>query len=151
MLIAALAPCFLLSARAEPMPAHPVLANSEGGLRAEVRDRQGAPVAGVRILLKHPDGRVWATSSNAQGQFRAGGLPPAEYRLELHKAAYPNLVLPRVKIKANAWLLGVPPGPPELQSTGGPRLSLVGPSTYEAAGNVFAPAARPELGKIPMH
>ncbi len=151
MLLAALAPCLLLPATAEPLPARPLLAGSEGGLRAEVRDRQGAPVPGVRILLKHPDGRVWATSTNAQGQFRAGGLPPAEYQVELHKAAYPNLVLPKVRIKANAWLLGMPPAPPELRSTGGRRLSLVGPPTYEAAGTVFAPAARPELGKIPMH
>jgi len=139
--------CLLLQSAPAPLPARPVISSTEGGLKAEVRDRQGAPVPGVRVLLRHADGRTWAALTNAQGQCQAGGLPPGEYRVELRKEAYPLAVYPRLLIRANAWLLGAAPLP-ELR---GPRLSLAGPPTYEEAPGAPIVPLRREPGKIPMH
>jgi len=138
--------CLLLQSAPEPLPTRPVISATEGGLKAEVRDRQGAPVAGVRVLLRHADGRIWATTTNAQGQCQAGGLPPGEYRVELRKETHPSAVYPRLVIRANAWLLGAAP----LAELRGPRLGLVGPPTYEEAPAAIVPLRR-EPGKIPMH
>ncbi|NWJ40631.1 MAG: carboxypeptidase regulatory-like domain-containing protein [Geothrix sp.] len=138
--------CLLLQSAPAPLPVRPVISSTEGGLRADVRDQRGAPVPGVRILLKGPDGRTWAATTNAQGQCQAGGLPPGEYRVELRKQAYPPAVYPRLTIRANAWLLGAGPLP-ELR---GPRLSLAGAPTYEEAPAPIVPLRR-EPGKIPMH
>jgi hypothetical protein len=137
----------LLQSAPAPLPARPTISSTEGGLKAEVRDRQGLPVPGVRILLRHADGRAWAATTNAQGQCQAGGLPPGEYRVELHKEAYPSAVYPRLTIRANAWLLGAAPLP-ELR---GPRLGLAGPATYEEAPGAPIVPLRREPGKIPMH
>lgn len=139
--------CLLLQSAPAPLPARPVVSTTEGGLKAVVRDHRDAPVPGVRILLRHSDGRTWAATTNAQGQCQAGGLPPGEYRVELRKETYPQAVYPRVTIRANAWLLGAPPLP-ELR---GPRLRLAGPPTYEEAPGAAIVPLRREPGKIPMH
>lgn len=137
----------LLRSAPAPLPTRPVISATEGGLKAQARDGRGAPVPGVRILLKLADGRTWAATTDALGQCRAGGLPPGEYRVELRKEGYPNAAYPGLRIRANAWLLGAAPLP-ELR---GPRLSLAGPPAYEeAAGAPIIPLRR-EPGKIPMH
>ncbi|MBK8572472.1 MAG: carboxypeptidase regulatory-like domain-containing protein [Holophagaceae bacterium] len=138
--------CLLLQSAPAPLPARPGISGTEGGLKAQVCDRQGAPVAGVRILLRSADGRTWAATTDAQGQCLAGGLPPGGYRVELHREGYPPAVYPRLLIRANAWLRGAAPLP-ELR---GPRLGLVGPPTYEEAPAAIVPLRR-EPGKIPMH
>ncbi len=143
---AAIVLCLLLQSAPEPLPVRPVISQTEGGLKAEVRNRHGAPVPGVRILLRHSDGRTWAATTNGQGQCQAGGLPPGEYRVELRKEGHPSAVYPRLLIRANAWLLGAPPLP-ELR---GPRLRLAGLPTYEEAPAPIVPLRR-EPGKIPMH
>ncbi|MFZ1376294.1 MAG: carboxypeptidase-like regulatory domain-containing protein [Geothrix sp.] len=143
---AAILLCLLLQSAPEPLPVRPVISQTEGGLKAEVRDRQGTPVPGVRVLLRHLDGRTWAATTNAQGQCQAGGLSPGEYRVELRKEGHPSAVYPRLLIRANAWLLGAPPLP-ELR---GPRLRLAGLPTYEEAPAPIVPLRR-EPGKIPMH
>lgn len=148
---AVLSLCLLLQTQAEPVPASPFISRSVGGIKAGIRDHTGAPVPGVRILLKAPVGRTWVTFSNERGQFKAGSLPPGEYLLELHKEAYPSPIYPKIQIKADAWLLGVPPGPPELRGAGGPRLHVVGPPTYESPSGVIVPYARPTVEKIPTH
>ncbi len=137
----------LLQSAPAPLPTRPVISATEGGLKAEARDGRGAPVPGVRILLRFTDGRTWVASTNAQGQCQAGGLPPGEYRVELRKEAYPLAVYPRLLIRANAWLRGAP-ALPELR---GPRLRLAGPSTYEEAPGAPIIPLRREPGKIPMH
>jgi hypothetical protein len=141
----------LLQAKTEPLPASPFISASTGGIRAEIRDPRGALVPGVRVLLKAPAGRAWVTFSNAKGQFKAGDLPPGDYQLELHKESYQSQIYPRIRIKGDAWLLGVSPGPPELLGAGGPRLHVAGPATYEFRSGVIAPYTRPETEKIPMH
>ena len=103
--------CLLLQSAPAPLPARPGISGTEGGLKAQVCDRQGAPVAGVRILLRSADGRTWAATTDAQGQCLAGGLPPGGYRVELHREGYPPAVYPRLLIRANAWLRGAAPLP----------------------------------------
>lgn len=137
----------LLQSAPAPLPARAAISSTEGGLKSRVADRQGAPVAGVRVLLRHADGRTWAAITNAQGQCQAGGLPPGEYRVELRREGYPSAVYPRLLIRANTWLLGAAPLP-ELR---GPRLSLMGPATYEEAPGAPIVPLRREPGKIPMH
>jgi hypothetical protein len=143
--------CLLLPAQVEPAPALPVLSPSVGGIKAEIRDHNGAAVSGVRVLLKAATGRMWVTASNEKGQFKAGNLPPGEYTLELRKDTWQSPLYRQVRIKADAWLLGVPPGPPELRSAGGQRLHVVGPPTYEFTARVITPFTRPEAEKIPTH
>jgi hypothetical protein len=141
----------LLQPQAEPMPAPPYISLSLGGMKAKVRNHTGAPVSGVRILLKASAGRAWVTFSDEKGQFQAGSLPPGEYTLELAKGTYPSPVYPGIRIKADAWLRGVPSGPPELRRASGPRLHVVGAPTYEFLAGVITPYTRPEIEKIPTH
>jgi hypothetical protein len=151
MILAAVFLCFLLPSQVEAIPAHPVISHSTGGLKAEIRDHHGAAVAGVQISLKHPDGRVWVATSDREGRFQAGTLPPADYQVEWHTAAYQSPIHPRVRIRADAWLLGLPPGPLALQGLSGFRLHLVGPATYQYATGLSVPYAGQEIEKIPTH
>lgn len=144
---AVLALCLLLQPAPEPLPARPVISNSEGGLKSVVRDRHGAPVPGVRILLKGPGGRTWTALTDAQGLCQAGSLPPGEYRVELRKEAHPLTVYPRLTIRAHAWLLGAPPPP----GPRGARLGLTEATAYEEAPGAPIVPLRREPGKIPMH
>lgn len=133
------------------MPAPPFLSPTTGGIKTDIRDHQGAPVSGVRVLLKPSVGRMWVTYSNEKGQFKAGNLPPGEYTMELHKDTYQSPIYPGIRIKADAWLLGVAPGPPELRGQGGRRLHVVGTPTYEFPAGAIVPYTRPQLEKIPTH
>lgn len=151
MTFAALVLCLALPSQADFLPAIPTISGSTGGIKADIRDRHNAPVPGVRILLKHPDGRRWVAFTNEKGHFRAGGLPPGDYQMECRKGTYSNTIDHQVRIKANAWLLGVPPGAPELPGPGGPRIHLVGPPTYEYAPGLLVPATRQQVEKIPTH
>lgn len=151
MTFAAVVLCLSLSSEADLLPALPTVSASTGGIKADIRDRRDAPVPGVRILLKHPDGRRWVTYTNEKGHFQAGGLPPGDYQLECRKETYSNAIDHQVRIKAHAWLLGVPPGAPELPGRGGPRIHLVGPQTYEYAPGLLVPATRQKVEKIPTH
>lgn len=148
---AVLSLCLLVQSQVEPTPALPFISRSVGGIKAEIRDHNGAPVSGVRILLKAPMGRTWVTFSNERGQFKAGNLPPGEYSLELLQDTYPSPVYPKIRIKADAWLLGVSPGPPELRGARGPRLHVVGTPTYEFVSRAITPYTRPQTEKIPTH
>ncbi len=151
MYCAILSLCLWVQAEVEPIPAPPYISPSVGGIKAEIRDSNGAPVSGVRIRLKAPMGRTWVTFSNDRGQFKAGNLPPGEYTLELLKDTYPSPVYPKIRIKADAWLLGLAPGPPELRGAGGRRLHVVGAPTYEFVSRVITPYTRPQIEKIPTH
>lgn len=137
----------LLQTAPGPLPALPVISQTEGGLKAEVRDHRGERVPGARILLRGADGRTWAGTTDAQGRCLAGGLPPGEYRLELRREPYPSAVFTRLQIRANAWLLGAEPVP----GRRGPHLVLVGPPSYEGPPEVPITPLRREPGKIPMH
>lgn len=133
------------------LPTRPSLSAATGGLKGQVHDQRDQRVPGVRVSLTGPDGRRWVATTDGQGEFLAGELPPGEYRVELSKAGSLGARYPKVLIKAQAWLLGVAPQPDGAQQLDRPRLRLVGPATYEAPTALFVPVARPRTEKIPMH
>lgn len=151
MLLAAISLCLLAQTQVEPQSAHPGISRSTGGFKAAIHDQHGAPVPGVQVSLKHPDGRLWVATTDNKGQFQAGNLPPADYQLEWHTGTYQSPLHPRVRIKAEAWLLGLPPGPLAMRDMSGPRLHLVGPATYLYASGLSVPYAHQEIEKIPTH
>ncbi len=134
-----------------PLPARPSISAARGGLKGQVHDQKDQPIPGVQVSLRGPDGRRWVATTDGQGIFQAGELPPGEYLVELAKARHLGARYPHVLIKANAWLLGVAPGPHEVHQPGYPQLRLVGPATYESPTALFLPVARPKTEKIPMH
>ena len=141
----------LAPAPAAPLPTRPTLSATTGGLKGQVQDPKGLPVPGVQVTLTGPDGRRWGTTTDGQGDFLAGDLPPGEYLVELAKARHLGARYPKVLIKANAWLRGVAPRPYEARQAGQPQLLLVGPATYEAPSALLVPVTRPKTEKIPMH
>jgi hypothetical protein len=134
-----------------PLPTRPSLSAATGGLKGQVHDQGDQPVPGVRVSLTGQDGRRWVATTNGQGEFLAGELPPGEYLVELSKAGSLGARYPKVLIKAQAWLLGVSPQPDGAQQPDRPRLKLVGPATYAAPKALFVPVTRPRMEKIPMH
>ena len=150
MTIATLCLCVLLQQPQVPMAASAGISESTGGIRADIQSSEGLPVAGVKVRLKHRDGRVWATLTDAKGHFQAGGLPPGEYLIESRLTGFKGEAC-AIQIKAQAWLLGVPKHPVALRATGAKVLHFQGSPTYEGPPTVIQPQKRPELGKIPMH
>ncbi len=130
------------------LPARPTLSLGTGGLKGLVQDVKGQPVPGAQVRLLGLDGRRWVATTDAQGAFKAGELPPGEYRVELSKGKQAAVASGDVLIKPNAWLLGVPPAAPGAHA---PRLRLVGPATYTSPGPLITPVTRPKTEQIPMH
>ena len=122
-----------------------------GGLKGQVHDPKDHPVPGAQVSFTGPDGRHWVATTDGQGVFQAGELPPGEYLVELSKARHRGARYPKVLIKAQAWLLGVAPRPSEARPLGQPQLRLLGPATYVAPAAPFVPVTRPKTEKIPMH
>lgn len=141
----------LLTQPAAPLPARPFISATTGGLRGQVHDEKEHPVPGVQVSLRAADGHCWVATTNEQGEFKAGELPPGEYLVELTKARHPTASYPKVLIKAQAWLRGVATRPHEAPKPGYPQLRLIGPATYESPTALFMPVARPKTEKIPMH
>lgn len=141
----------LLAAPGEkPLLASGELSAGTGGVRAEVRDGSGVPVAGVEIRFRSADGRRWTVTTDPQGRFRAGGLPPGDCEMSAHRPGWSGEVR-HIRIQAGAWLLGVEvPGAP-MRRTGGKALRFAGPATYEADPGAVKLPPRPALEKIPMH
>lgn len=143
MLDLALALLLQAQPQAAPRPARPTLSDITGGLKGEVRDRQGTPAEGVRVLLRGDAGLSWYATTDEKGWFQAGDLSPGTYRLELARGKQ-TAIYPKVQIRAKAWLLGVAaPG-----KAGPLPFILVGPARYEVPAGV---ALRPRIEKIPMH
>lgn len=130
------------------LPARPILSLGTGGLKGQVQDVKGRPVPGAQVRLLGLDGRRWVATTDAQGAFKAGDLPPGEYRVELSKGKQAVVASAKILIKPNAWLLGVPPAVPGTQV---PPLRLVGPATYTSSGPLITPVTRPKTEQIPMH
>jgi hypothetical protein len=150
-LVALLALLLLAPPPAAPLPTRPTISATMGGLKGRVLDQRDQPVPGVQVSLTGLDGRRWLATTDGQGEFKAGELPPGEYLVELAKARHQGARYPKVLIKAQAWLLGVAPRPDEARQRDHRQLRLLGPATYEAPTTPFVPMARPGTEKIPMH
>ena len=131
-----------------PLQARPTLSQGMGGLKGQVQDVNDRPAPGVKVRLTGLDGRRWVATTDAQGAFQAGDLPPGEYLVDLSKGKQSPITSAKVLIKPNAWLLGVPAAAP---TAGHPRLRLVGPDTYASPAPLIAPVHRPKTEQIPMH
>jgi len=144
--------CLLFPPAQASTPAQAPVSDKLGGIKAGIQTSDGAPVAGVLVRIQGRDGRIWATDTDDQGHFQAGGLPPGEYRIESRLAGFQGETC-LIQIRAQAWLLGVPRGLSARPRAGaGTRaLRFQGPATYEAVPGLIQPQKRPELGKIPMH
>ena len=151
MILAAFSLIFLAPPPAAPLPARPSISATTGGFRGQVHDQREHPVPGVQVSLRAANGHCWVATTNEQGEFKAGELPPGEYLVELAKAGHLAASYPKVLIKAQAWLLGVASRPYEAPKPGYPQLRLIGPVTYESPTSLFMPVARPKTEKIPMH
>lgn len=147
MFLPALALLLLTQSQAAPRPARPILSEATGGLKSEVHDRRGAPVEGVRISLRSATGPSWYATTDGNGRFQAGDLPPGAYRLELAKGKQ-IAIYSKILIRAKTWLLGVAPEEAAPGKAGPLPLVLVGPATYEVPAGV---SIRPRIEKIPMH
>lgn len=150
MNVAILTLTLLAQPSGKPVPASTTVSGTTGGIKAEVRDAAGAPIAGVQILVKHRDGRAWVAVTDAKGQFKAGGLPPGDYELASHREGFEGEVYP-IKIRANAWLLGVARNPADLRPIKGRLMSFFGPDLYEAPATGLKLLRKPGVEKIPMH
>lgn len=141
----------LLAAPGEqPLPAPGDLSAGTGGVRAQVRDGSGVPVVGAEVRFRTGDGRRWTVTTDPQGRFRAGGLPPGDCEMSAHRPGWSGEVR-RLRIQAGAWLLGVEaPGAP-IRRAGTKTLRFAGPATYEADPGAVKLPTRPALEKIPMH
>jgi protocatechuate 3,4-dioxygenase beta subunit len=53
-----------------------------GTIRGLVHDGSGTPLSGYNVYLKWPSGETRATTSNANGEYVFGGLPPGAYTVE---------------------------------------------------------------------
>ncbi len=151
MAVAVLALILLARSTPAPLPARPSISAATGGLKGQVHDQRDQPVPGAQVSLTGPDGRRWVATTDGQGAFQAGELPPGEYLVELSKARHLGARYPQVLIKAKAWLLGVAPRSNEAPQPSHPQLRLVGPATYATPPALFVPMTRPRTEKIPMH
>jgi uncharacterized membrane protein len=63
--------------------------NSRAALAGRVIDGVGKPVPGAEIIIQRNEAEtsisIW---SNAMGEFRIGGLPTGEYRLQIQKKGF---------------------------------------------------------------
>ncbi|HEU4610710.1 MAG TPA: carboxypeptidase-like regulatory domain-containing protein [Kofleriaceae bacterium] len=53
-----------------------------GTIRGVVRDSGGTLLSGYTVYLRWPSGETRATTSNANGEYVFGGLPPGRYAVE---------------------------------------------------------------------
>jgi len=151
MFSAALALILLAQPQGSNVAAQPIISNEVGGIKGEVHNRSGAPVPRVRINLKRPGGQSWVSFTDEKGGFKAGSLPPGEYRVEFSKEKQPTMIYTKVLIKANAWLLGVAQGPHEQETKGRSELAWIGLPSYEYPPALISPQSLPKTEKIPMH
>lgn len=142
--------CFLLQPQETLIPAPPTISETTGGMKADMRTPEGAPVAGVQVRFKHRDGRVWVAITDAAGHFQAGGLPQGEYRVESRLAGFKGET-GTIQIRAQAWLLGVPRNPLARHEAGVKALRFQGTPTYEFAPSAPLFRTRPDIEKIPTH
>jgi len=149
---AALLAFILLTASGDSMlPARPVISAETGGIKGVIHAQSGAPVAGVRIILRGRDGTTWVASTDLKGEFKAGSLPAGEYQVELSKEKQQTGVYTKVMIKANTWLLGAAERPQEQGTKRRSQLTWIGPVKYEKPVALISPIAPPKTEKIPMH
>ncbi len=132
------------------LPAPPTLSATTGGMKAEVRDAAGAPIAGVEIRIKHRDGRIWGALTDAKGRFAAGGLPPGDYQLTCHREGMEGETR-AIQIRANAWLLGVAGEPRDLRPSKGRKVRFFGPNRYESPAYLLKSPSGSGVETIPMH
>jgi len=96
----------VLAALASAIPA---FAQASGMVRGVVRDDQGQPVEGARVIITMSDtGRRFETKSNRRGEFVQIGLSPGGYALTAEKgklASPPTNVLVRLGQPAEANLV----------------------------------------------
>ena len=151
MLSAALPLILLAHPQGSNVAAQPFISNEVGGVKGEVHNQRGEPIPRVRINLKKSDGQTWISATDEKGGFRAGSLPPGEYRVEFSKEKHPTMIYTKVLIKANAWLLGVSPGPYEQKPKGRSELAWIGLPSYEYPPALISPKTLPKTEKIPMH
>ena len=142
--------CVAAQPAGPPVPALATISGTTGGIKAAIQDGKHAPVAGVEIRLKYRDGRRWVATTDSNGQFRAGGLPPGDYEVSFHRKGYEGAVH-TLQIRANTWLLGVARTSAEGRSKGIRVLNLVGPALYEGVVSGLKGTPKAELEKIPMH
>ncbi len=150
MNVAVLLLCVAAQPAGQPVPALATISATTGGIKAAIQDGKHAPVVAVEVRLKHRDGRRWVATTDARGQFQAGGLPPGDYELSFHRKGYTGAVH-TIQIRANAWLLGVLRTSAEGRATGARVLNLVGPPLYEGVVSGLKGAPKAGLEKIPMH
>lgn len=81
-----LIPCLLAGFAA---PAQP---NPTGQILGQVMDRQGAPMAGVAVQVRHlPTGETRTVTTAGDGSFRMGLLPYGPYEVTLTRSGYSTL------------------------------------------------------------
>ena len=154
-LIVALASCPVGAAEGQGatlLGAAPFITLSTGGLRGSVCRGTGAPVAGVVVLLTARDGRTWAARTGGNGEFRAGLLPPGEYRLSMMKEGSSSRVIHGFRVRPNAWLIA---GDPPQMNCGTPegwiQLRNRGHSYYESSTGQCTSWTAEELERLPLH
>ena len=151
MLSVALALTLLAQPQGSNVAAQPFISNEVGGVKGEVHNQRGEPIPRVRINLKKSDGQTWISATDEKGGFRAGSLPPGEYRVEFSKEKHPTMIYTKVLIKANAWLLGVAQGPHGQATEKRSELAWIGLPSYEYPPALISPKTLPKTEKIPMH
>ncbi|HJV90756.1 MAG TPA: carboxypeptidase-like regulatory domain-containing protein [Holophagaceae bacterium] len=135
---------------AKPLPVLATISATTGGIKSGIRDAAGLPLADVQVRIVHRDGRSWVAATDAKGQFKAGGLPPGDYEITSLKPGYEGETYP-IRIRANAWLLGVTRNPADLRPIKGRLMSFYGPDTYEVPPVGLKLLPKPGTEKIPMH
>src|SRR5919201_708128 len=90
--------------------AQPAAAQSTGMVKGVVKDVQGQPVEGAKVMIDMTEGtnRHFETKSNKKGEFIQIGLPPGAYRVTAEKdkqASNPADVRVRVNSAAEANLV----------------------------------------------
>lgn len=74
---------------------------STGIIQGRVRDSTGRGIAQAEILAAHQDGFTRRqASSDAQGSFRLGFLPPGLYRVSVRRIGYRPVILNQVSVRA---------------------------------------------------
>jgi len=76
-----------------------------GSITGNVKDPSGGAIAGANVQVENPStGLQRQTTTNADGNYLVGDLPPGSYNITISSAAFANVVLNGAAVSANQVL-----------------------------------------------
>ncbi len=99
-------------------------AEGTGTLRGTVRDVEGQPIEGARVLVTRWDGTSFSARSGADGSYRISGVPAGRYRPVAGAPGYEDKVLREVRVTS------------DVETVAGVTLAVAAPRVIPPAANL---------------